>query len=149
MGSKWNDPYHNFYAHTFITNKCWLWTGAVDKDGYGVGTFLKKKVAAHRISYILHEGGIPKGQFVLHTCNNPSCVNPLHLYLGTQKDNIQDQIKSGTNSGINKVTAKLTWKDVFYIRESNKHYRELANELGVSHYCVWDVIQNRSWKNGN
>ena len=146
MASKWHNPAHNFEEHVEKTDTCWLWTGCVDKDGYGVSNINKRKLAAHRASYILFIGEIPKGMYVLHTCNNPTCVNPNHLRLGTQKDNVQDQIKAGTNVAINKQCAILNWTLVHYIRSSNKTSKDLAKELGISYHCVWDVRKYRSWK---
>jgi len=145
MASKKNNPLHNFYEHTYITHNCWLWLGSIDKDGYGVFTIKQKKTPAHRTSWLLHNGDIKDGHYILHTCHNPSCVNPEHLKQGTQYDNIQDQIKLGTNVAVNKLSAKLNPDKVRYIRQSTKNYRDLAVDLNVSHYCVWDVLHKRSW----
>lgn len=145
MASKWNDPTHNFYEHVEKTDSCWFWTGYKDKDGYGIASIKQKKLAAHRAAHILFIGPIPENMLVLHNCNNSSCVNPDHLRLGTQKENIADQIKAGTNVGKNRITAILNETLVKYIRSSNKPYRELATELGVTHYCIWDVLKRRSW----
>ena len=146
MTSKWNDPIHNFYNHVEKTDTCWLWTGCKDKDGYGVSRLQHKKLAAHRAAHILFIGPIPDNLYVLHKCNNPSCVNPAHLKLGTQKDNVADQIKAGTNMAGRNKHKELDWNKVAYIRASNKPYRELAIELGVSRHCVWDIIHYRSWR---
>lgn len=78
-----------------LKNNCWIWIGAKDKDGYGRFGSYKIWGNAHKASYIFHKGIIPKGMCVLHTCDNPSCVNPKHLWLGTNKDNMQDKIKKG------------------------------------------------------
>lgn len=146
MASKWNDPIHNFYDHVFLTTDCWLWTGAIDKNGYGISAIKQRKISAHRVSYLLHYGEIPPNLYVLHTCHNPSCVNPNHLKIGTQKDNIQDQINIGTHVGKNRSAAKLTENDVQYIRTSSKSYIDIAKELSVSKHCIWDVLNYRSWK---
>lgn len=77
------------------TNGCWEWTGT--KRGYGYGAFAYQgvTVVASRFSYELHYGPIPDGMLVLHRCDNPACVNPSHLFLGTNKDNTRDMIDKG------------------------------------------------------
>lgn len=145
MASKWNDPLHNLHEHIFITDSCWYWTGCLDKDGYGISSYNKKKTSAHRVSWLVYNGNIEEDQYILHNCHNPSCVNPNHLRMGTQKDNIQDQIHLGTNTGKNRLTAKLNPELVAYIRNSSTYYKDLAKEIGVSPYCVWDVLHYRSW----
>ena len=81
---------------------CWIWTGARNPRGYGkmcIGPRASVKyIDAHRLSYMLHIGEIPDGHVVMHTCDNPSCVNPAHLKLGTQKDNLADRDAKGRRS---------------------------------------------------
>lgn len=77
---------------------CWQWTLTVRKDGYGLCRRFGKIQYAHRLSYQMHVGDIPVGLGVLHDCDNPRCVNPEHLFLGTQKDNMQDASRKGRNT---------------------------------------------------
>lgn len=75
--------------------KCWLWIGSKNNMGYGRINIKGKIKLAHRVAYELNIGEIPKGKFLLHTCDTPLCVNPKHLLIGTQKDNLQDMSKKG------------------------------------------------------
>lgn len=74
-------------------NGCHIWNACTDKDGYGLFKMNEKAIRSHRVSYQLHKGAIPKGMKVRHICDNPACVNPDHLILGTQKQNVQDKIE--------------------------------------------------------
>src|ERR1700730_16330475 len=72
------------------TENCWEWTKAKTLAGYGLIGYGKKLLYAHRLSYEIHIGSIPEKMFVLHRCDNPSCVNPKHLWIGTNHDNVKD-----------------------------------------------------------
>ena len=74
---------------------CWLWIAGLTSDNYGSFYFNKKHMKAHKVSFILHKGKVPKGLCVLHICDNPPCVNPKHLWLGTQIENIKDRDLKG------------------------------------------------------
>lgn len=74
---------------------CWLWTGSITTCGYGQINIKYKRYLAHRLSWNVHNGAIPKGFFVCHKCDNPPCVNPDHLFIGTHRDNMQDMLKKG------------------------------------------------------
>lgn len=85
----------NFEAKINKTESCWLWIGAKDTKGYGALTSNYKTLRAHRYSYLLHRGPIPEGLHVCHSCDTPACVNPDHLWLGTNKENHKDKIEKG------------------------------------------------------
>lgn len=92
-----HDVEPRFHAnYEMITESgCWIWMGACNQRGYGQIRRKGRSVGAHRLSWELHNGPIPEGLQVLHKCDVPPCVNPEHLFLGTQKDNIHDAIKKG------------------------------------------------------
>ncbi|PCI04596.1 MAG: hypothetical protein COB78_09905 [Hyphomicrobiales bacterium] len=87
------------YVKKSTGNKCWAWTGATDQHGYGkigVGRRIPKQdLKAHRLSYEMRFGPIQNGNVICHACDNPNCVNPNHLFEGTQKDNMQDASRKG------------------------------------------------------
>ncbi|TXH09407.1 MAG: HNH endonuclease [Spirochaetes bacterium] len=82
--------------------ECWLWTGRTDKHGYGTISE-GRNYRAHRVSYVIHFGKIDNGLLVCHHCDNPSCVNPLHLFLGTIKDNNRDRDNKGRHGCMRKT----------------------------------------------
>jgi hypothetical protein len=86
---------HRFWSRVQKSSGCWNWTGGLNYWGYGQMAFMGKTMGAYRASWIIHNGPIPNGFFVLHRCDNRRCVNPGHLWLGTQKDNIQDAVRKG------------------------------------------------------
>lgn len=113
---------------------CWEWTGT--KHQYGYGIFLmpgERPVRAHRYSWEHFRGPIPDGMIVMHLCDNPICVNPFHLRLGTKADNNRDTgQKRRHHYGTDHWNGRLTDADVERIRKSEKRNSELAKEFGVS-----------------
>lgn len=84
------------FSHVEKSSDCWEWTGATVEFGYGVLSQANgKHWLAHRLSWVIHFGDIPNGLQVCHKCDNPACIRPDHLFLGTQKDNVQDALKKG------------------------------------------------------
>jgi len=109
-------------------NDCWNWTSGCFADGYGAINDSGKPKRAHRVSYELFKGPIPKGLSVRHACDNPKCVNPRHLEIGTHAENMADKIKRGRHG----QKPKITDAQVAEIRESEASYKELAEQYGVS-----------------
>lgn len=134
---------------------CWIWTGDVDKNGYGKitvkvdGRFTKKKT--HRYSFELRwEMHISSGTFVCHTCDHPSCVNPDHLFLGTPADNSADRNQKGRQAkGEKNGLAKLTEVKVKQMRElkqSGMKIIELSHLFGVGKTAVAHACSGKTWK---
>jgi hypothetical protein len=137
---------------------CWLWNGMLDKHKYGIMTTrinnIPKNIFAHRISYFIYFGEFDEKLCVLHKCDNPSCVNPNHLFLGTQLDNIADCVSKGRASGgsskgsANKA-AKLSENDVVEILklcdEGGTTFKEMAEMYGVSPRTIEGIAYHLSW----
>lgn len=134
-------------------DECWNWGASFVGGGYGQygpGSY------AHRFSYRLYKGPIPNGLFVLHTCDNRRCVNPSHLFVGTNYDNVQDMVSKGRQSGAKgerSGKAKLTEKQVREIRQRYKRWRanrsnviQLASEFGMSVPQIQAIVARKQWK---
>jgi len=95
---------HRFFPQIVpCLNGCWIWNGITNRGGYGIIELIhngKLEQYAHRISWILHRGEIPESLQVLHHCDNPPCVNPDHLFIGTNLDNIRDKTEKGRNNAV-------------------------------------------------
>lgn len=142
-----------FWNKVKKTKNCWWWTGTRLKKGYGQFRIGKKKMQAHRYSWELHKGKIPKDMFVCHTCDNHYCVNPKHLWLGSHSDNMKDMINKGRgvdNRGENNGQSKLTKKQIVKIRrlyDTGKYlHRELAKRFLVSKSNIGLIIRKQRWK---
>lgn len=94
-GKCYLDPIKRFFWKVEKTSSCWLWRGPTSTNGYGHLGYQGRTISAHRFSWLIHKGAIPEGQYVLHRCDVRNCVNPSHLFLGSQQDNSQDAIKKG------------------------------------------------------
>jgi hypothetical protein len=126
---------------------CWLWLGALNKKGYGIVNSGRGSNLAHRVSFLLYKGEIPTNMKVLHRCDNPCCVNPEHLFLGTPADNSEDMITKGRSSyGEKHYNAKLTEQDVLSTLNSGESSGSLAAHFSVSVWAIHDVRNNRTWK---
>lgn len=129
---------------------CWYWSGYRNKDGYGkIQLTHASNDLAHRISWKLFKGSIPDGQYVLHRCDTPFCVNPDHLFLGTQRVNVQDMFQKGRANrpvGERNAKAKLTAAVVKLIRADHLTSAELSRKYKIS-WAQADRIKRRlNWK---
>ncbi|MCD1287310.1 HNH endonuclease [Brevibacterium sp. CCUG 69071] len=120
-----------------------------DRDGYGLFSFGNRHRRAHRASYELHVGPIPDGLVVRHKCDNPPCVNPLHLEVGTGVDNTNDRFIRGRSArGESGGRAKLTEAQVLEIRSisDDLNYREIAMKFSISRSTVWQIVRRKTWR---
>ncbi len=132
---------------------CWYWTGTKSSRGYGA-CFINgdgSRKSAHRCSYEFYKGQIPKGFVVCHHCDNRICVNPDHLFTGTQKDNVRDMIKKGRqreHKPEDMYSKILSAEDVLLIVDmSNNGFgrRELGKLLGIAHQTISSIMCGHTW----
>jgi hypothetical protein len=137
-----------------LDHECWYWIGNKNTKGYGqfsVGAKAQGSEGAHRISWKLHnQQDIPSKMHIMHKCDNPSCVNPNHLTIGTAKDNTQDMIQKGRKRTVAPVgdlngKAILDAEKVRLIRSSTLNHAALGRQLGVSPNCIRGVRTGRTW----
>jgi hypothetical protein len=132
---------------------CWLWTGFVRENGYGIIGIKDNEYRVHRVSYFIEHGRIDKDRLVLHRCDVRACVNPAHLFLGTPKDNSQDAVRKGRNTrlyGEQNGKAKLTRGTVLAIRRmcarGDVYQKTVAQRFGVSEATVSYIVNGSRWR---
>jgi hypothetical protein len=131
---------------------CWVWMGTTTVRGYGQIESFKRKHYAHRASYEAFVGPIPEGMNVCHACDNVYCVNPAHLFLGTQKQNLEDMVKKKRSTlGEKNPMAKLSAedvKDIKYLLSTDVSSKFLALEYGVTTSAINLIKQGKRWNHG-
>lgn len=146
-------PEERFWRHVKVgtPDECWYWTGYPDKDGYGALriTSYGSPIRAHRFSYEIHFGAIPEGLLVRHRCNNPPCVNPMHLVVGTVIDNARDAMDAGrVRVGESHPNAKFSSAVVSAVRETTGTYPEIGARFGISVSQVGNIRRGQQRKTG-
>lgn len=136
-------PEIRFWKHVNKTDTCWFWTGATNRK-YGIFPNENER-STHRYSWFLHNGAIPDGQCICHTCDTPTCVRPDHLFLASQQENIFDAIKKGRFAN-----QKLSVKEVEKIRILFEHFsaEELSRIFNVHASTINKIVQKRIRING-
>jgi hypothetical protein len=142
---------------------CWLWIGSLTSTGYGqlgLGSKIdgtRRPHKAHRVAYELYVGKIPPGMGVLHRCDNPPCVNPQHLFLGTQKDNAQDMGRKGRSalqrhpeiirgeSNPRAVLAEADAREIKRLKGEGLGPKDIALRVGQTYSAVCGVYYGSSW----
>lgn len=129
---------------------CWLWTGSLNSRGYGNFKVAGKVRSAHRVAFeIEHSTSIPSESSVCHRCDNPGCVNPEHLFLGTHQDNMLDRQRKGRSRGpLGEANARtaLSADDVSAIRKDSRSLRAVAEQYGLSTSGVHGIRNRKSWR---
>jgi hypothetical protein len=138
-----------------MKTRCWVWTAGLWGGGYGcfyprpeLGT-----IPAHRFVWELHKGPIPEGLYACHKCDNPACVRPGHLFLGTQKDNAEDREAKGRGNhavigsfnGSAKLTERLAVKAIEMYSTGKFTHKKIAERLGVSESAIRNIIHGITW----
>lgn len=137
-----------FYSKPFVD--CWIWNGKFNQDGYGRINIDGKEVRAHRASYEIFHGSFDKAKSILHSCHNIACINPDHLRVGTNIDNMKDMVDAGRSCrGSNHSRAKLKESDIPKIKELGKvgfTQSRIATLFNVSQVNVGLILRNKNWK---
>ncbi len=130
-------------------NQCWPWNAYRDRDGYGFFNIFDSSRKAHRVSYVIHYGELDPSLMVCHTCDNPSCVNPRHLWAGTSRQNIDDMVaKERALRGVRNPKAKLTAAEVRRIVQLSKtglFGTTIARMMGCLQVTVSSILTGRQW----
>lgn len=128
---------------------CWGWMGALS-HGYAVmriSTPVRRQAKAARVSWEIHSGPIPEGKIICHRCDNPKCVNPAHLYLGTHTENMRDMVDRGRSTrGKRHPMVKLVASQVRAIRKDTRLCREIAADYGINPSHVGLIRSRKTWR---
>lgn len=160
---EWTDALlERFWRYVRKTEGCWEWTGGRFQSSLGYGQFRvgKRKVRAHRFAWQITNGSIPNGMRICHKCDNPTCCNPTHLFMGTDADNIADRGRKGrTKNGSRQFpelwsaernpAAKVNWAAVHEIRLGRLRGRtlsQLSTQYGISISQVRNIVNNTNWR---
>jgi len=120
---------------------CWLWTASIVTSGYGAFNLCGRSRTAHKVAWELFRGPIPKGLQVLHHCDVPSCVNPAHLFLGTNADNRADSVAKGRGA----ILQKGQVQEIRTRSEAEEPQRAIAADYGINQSTVSRIVTRKIW----
>ena len=132
--------YERFICKIEKTNTCWIWKAQIYPNGYGAFHIDGKNSLAHRASWMLHKGQVPKNKIVCHKCDNRKCVNPDHLFLGSYKDNTEDMIKKGRHAIQKQILDNIQKREVIKMYLNHIAQREIAKYFKVHQRTIWRII---------
>lgn len=127
-------------------DSCWLWTGSIASHGYGVFSVGRDRIRAHRFAWMTSRGPVPQGQDVCHSCDQPSCVNPSHLFVASHHDNLLDSVRKGRKRVFGRQ--KLNAAAVLDIRSraaAGELHRSIAADHGIRRHSVSGIVHRKSW----
>lgn len=147
------DPEVNFWMNVKSSKDgCWEWVGYKDRSGYGLTSYSNKKWASHRLSWMIHFGD-PGELFVLHKCDNPACVRPDHLFIGTQADNVRDMMQKGRSGttktsadDVRRIRAEYESAPVSGSRKARGVLDALVKKYGLDKRNIQDIAKGRTRK---
>lgn len=146
-----NRDLERFWSHVDTSADCWIWRGTYRADGYGQFFVSGRRLRAHRVAFELSKGPIPSDLCICHRCDNPACVRPSHLFLGTIHDNINDRHIKGRSTGprgANNAAAKLSGSDVLQIRllhAEGLNCVAISRLYPVGKTTVQKIIRRETW----
>lgn len=137
-----------FWRNVEKSGSCWVWTGKIGWGGYGTLSVNKSTVSAHKLSYLLNVGPIEDGLWVLHRCDNPLCVRPEHLFLGTRSDNMKDAFRKGRAALVSPLGPPVTEEKREQIKRDLASHQysqvELCKRYGVSKATIYNIKKESS-----
>lgn len=145
-----NNQLKRFWDKVLKTESCWNWTRTkVHNREYGQISFRCKKYLTHRFSWMIHNGAIPDGKIVCHKCDNESCVNPSHLFLGTNMENTADMLSKGREKrGEAHKSSKLNNGQILKIRAEfkiPKSIAQIARDFEIGETTVRNIVRRWTW----
>jgi hypothetical protein len=141
-----------FWERVDKSGECWIWLGRVAGKGYGqITTKWFTTEIAHRIAYMLEVGPVPDGMLVCHHCDTRLCMRPSHLFIGTDRDNVQDMLRKGRSNRVGEANpcARVTEEQVTRLRalhRSGLSVTECANRVGMTTANAYTIVKGLTWK---